>query len=161
MAKQLPRIYCDMDGVIADFMTAAKKATGTTFNQSDSDKHWNIIKKTPKFWSDMPWMPGGRQLWSFISRYKPHILSAYSPNDPNCKPGKIKWLKKNVGMSNMNRINLVRRIQKQSFAKSQGQPAVLIDDFKKNVDQFTQGGGIGIYHTNTASTIRQLKSLGF
>lgn len=109
----------------------------------------------------MPWMPGGRQLWSFISRYKPHILSAYSPNDPNCKPGKIKWLKKNVGMSNMNRINLVRRIQKQSFAKSQGQPAVLIDDFKKNVDQFTQRGGIGIYHTNTTSTIRQLKSLGF
>jgi len=56
---------------------------------------------------------------------------------------------------------LVRRIQKQSFAKSQGQPAVLIDDFKKNVDQFTQRGGIGIYHTNTTSTIRQLKSLGF
>ena len=161
MAKQLPRIYCDMDGVIADFMTAAKKATGTTFNQSDSDKHWNIIKKTPKFWSDMPWMPGGRQLWSFISRYKPHILSAYSPNDPNCKPGKIKWLKKNVGMSNMNRINLVRRVQKQSFAKVLGEPAVLIDDFKSNVAKFTQRGGIGIYHTTTTNTIRQLKSLGF
>ena len=161
MAKQLPRIYCDMDGVIADFMTAAKKATGTTFNQSDSDKHWDIIKKTPKFWSDMPWQPGGRQLWSFISRYKPHILSAYSPNDPNCKPGKIKWLKKNVGVSNMNRINLVRRVQKQSFAKVLGEPAVLIDDFKRNVDQFTQRGGIGIYHTTTTNTIRQLKSLGF
>ena len=102
---QRTRIYVDMDGVIADFMTAAKKATGMTFTQSDSSKHWDIIKKTPKFWSDMPWMPGGRQLWSFISRYKPHILSAYSPNDPNCKPGKIKWLKKNVGVSNMNRIN--------------------------------------------------------
>ena len=50
------RIYCDMDGVIADFMTAAKKATGTTFTQSDSDKHWDVIKKTPKFWSDMPWI---------------------------------------------------------------------------------------------------------
>ena len=50
----------------ADFMTAAKKATGMTFTQSDSDKHWDVIKKIPKFWSDMPWMPGGRQLWSYI-----------------------------------------------------------------------------------------------
>ncbi len=65
---QRTRIYVDMDGVIADFMTAAKKATGMTFNQSDSAKHWDIIKRIPKFWSDMPWMPGGRQLWSYIRR---------------------------------------------------------------------------------------------
>ncbi len=158
---KLPRIYCDMDGVLADFMVAAKKATGQTFNQSNSDEHWEVIKKTPKFWSDMPWMPGGRQLWRFISRYQPHILSAYTPNDPNCKPGKIKWLKKNVNLSNMNRINLVRRIQKQNYTKTLGKPTVLIDDFKRNVDQFTQKGGIGIYHTSTTNTIKQLKSLGF
>ena len=101
---QRTRIYVDMDGVIADFMTAAKKATGMTFTQSDSSKHWDIIKRIPKFWSDMPWVPGGRQLWSYIRRFDPHILSAYSPNDPNCKPGKLKWLRRNVGMSNMNKI---------------------------------------------------------
>ena len=109
---QQTRIYCDMDGVLCDFMTAAKKATGMTFNQSDSDKHWDIIKRIPKFWSDMPWQPGGRQLWSYIRRFDPHILSAYSPKDPNCKPGKLKWLRRNVGMSNMNKINLVRRKDK-------------------------------------------------
>ena len=41
----LPRIYCDMDGVLADFMVAAKKATGTTFTQDESDKHWKTIRK--------------------------------------------------------------------------------------------------------------------
>jgi 5'(3')-deoxyribonucleotidase len=161
---QRTRIYVDMDGVIADFMTAAKKATGMTFTQSDSDKHWDVIKKTPKFWSDMPWMPGGRQLWSYIRRYDPHILSAYSPKDPNCKPGKLKWLRRNVGMSNMNKINLVRRKDKSKFAMKSGeirQPAILIDDFPRNVDQFKAAGGIGIYHTNTAKTIKELKGLGF
>ena len=112
---QRTRIYCDMDGVLADFMVAAKKATGMTFKQSESEKHWDVIRKTPKFWSDMPWMPGGRQLWSYIRRHDPHILSAYSPSDPNCVPGKLKWLRRNVSMSNMNKINLVRRREKRTL----------------------------------------------
>ena len=117
---QNTRIYCDMDGVLADFMVAAKKATGMTFKQSESEKHWDVIRKTPKFWSDMPWMPGGRQLWSYIRRHDPHILSAYSPSDPNCRPGKLKWLRRNVGMSNMKKINLVRRRDKSTFAMRSG-----------------------------------------
>jgi len=161
---QKTRIYCDMDGVLADFMVAAKKATGMTFKQSESEKHWDVIRKTPKFWSDMPWMPGGRQLWSYIRRHDPHILSAYSPSDPNCRPGKLKWLRRNVGMSNMKKINLVRRRDKSAFAMRSGgirQPAILIDDFPKNIDQFKSAGGIGILHTNTTKTIKELKKLGF
>jgi|TARA_Y100000817_G_scaffold125141_1_gene98104 5'(3')-deoxyribonucleotidase len=162
---QRTRIYCDMDGVLADFMVAAKKATGMTFTQSDSDKHWAVIRKTQNFWSDMPWMPGGRQLWSYIKKYDTHILSAYSPSDPNCVPGKLKWLRRNVSMSNMNKINLVRRREKKNFAMKSGgvlkQPAILIDDFPRNVDQFKAAGGIGILHTNTAKTIKELKRLGF
>ena len=54
----------------------------------------------------MPWMAGGKQLWNFISMYRPHILSAYVEEsfDPNCIPGKTKWLKTNVGVST-DRIN--------------------------------------------------------
>ena len=161
---QKTRIYCDMDGVLADFMVAAKKATGMTFKQSESEKHWEVIRKTPKFWSDMPWMPGGRQLWSYIRKHDPHILSAYSPSDPNCRPGKLKWLRRNVGMSNMKKINLVRRRDKSTFAMRSGgirQPAILIDDFPRNIDQFKSAGGIGILHTNTTKTIKELKKLGF
>jgi len=47
--------------------------------------------------------------------------------------------------------------------KSSGtrQPAILIDDFKRNVDQFKAAGGIGIHHTSTSKTISELKRLGF
>jgi len=57
--------------------------------------------------------------------------------------------------------NLVKRVQKQNYAKVAGQPAILIDDYKKNTDQFTAKGGIGIHHTSTSNTIRELKKLGF
>ena len=40
-------------------------------------------------------------------------------------------------------------------------PALLIDDFKRNVDQFKAAGGIGIHHTSASKTISELKRLGF
>ena len=163
--KQLPRIYCDMDGVLCDFKKHAEKVTGVSIakwsTMSKSDK-WGPIKEDRYFWSTMPWMAGGKQLWNFISLYRPHILSAYVEEsfDPNCIPGKSHWARTNLGIA-PGRINLVKRVQKQNYAKVAGQPAILIDDYKKNTDQFTQRGGIGILHTSTPNTLAQLKKLGF
>jgi len=160
-----PRIYCDMDGVLCDFSKGVEKVIGKSITQwsygSKSEK-WDKIKATPKFWHTLPWMPGGKDLWNFISKYKPHILSAYVEEsfDPNCIPGKSHWARTNLGIAPGN-VNLVKRVQKQNYAKVAGQPAILIDDYKKNTDQFTAKGGIGILHTTTSNTIRELKKLGF
>ncbi len=74
-----PRIYCDMDGVLCDFKSAAEKTTGmpiTKWSYATKSEKWQPIKDTPKFWHTLPWQSGGRSLWSFISKYQPHILSA-------------------------------------------------------------------------------------
>ena len=101
-------------------------------------------------------------LWSFISKYKPHILSAYVEEsfDPHCIPGKSHWARSNLGIA-PGRVNLVKRVQKQQYAMVAGQPAILIDDYPKNTIQFTRKGGIGIHHTSTSNTIKELKKLGF
>jgi hypothetical protein len=39
--------------------------------------------------------------------------------------------------------------------------AVLIDDYPKNITEWTAKGGIGILHTNASSTISQLKKIGY
>ena len=76
-----PIIYCDMDGVLADFKTGAQRTTGMSINKSmnipSSREKWSLIKAKKDFWSTLPWMSGGRQLWSYISKFDPHILSAY------------------------------------------------------------------------------------
>ena len=107
-------------------------------------------------------MQGGKQLWSYISKHDPHILSAYVEEnfDPNCIPGKKAWLRKNVNMVNPQKVNLVKRREKKLFAK-RGKPAILIDDYEKNIRDFNMSGGIGIHHTSTSKTIQQLKRLGF
>ena len=99
---------------------------------------------------------------SYISKFDPHILSAYVEEsyDPNCIPGKTQWLRKNTGMSSRSKINLVRRKEKKLFAKK-GNPSILIDDYEKNVREFINAGGKAIHHTNTSKTISELKRLGF
>ena len=42
----------------------------------------------------MPWTRDGRLLWNYIKKFQPHILSAYTTEDPNCIPGKNRWLRK-------------------------------------------------------------------
>ena len=161
-----PIIYCDMDGVLADFKTGAQRTTGMSINKwmniPSSKEKWGLIKAKINFWSTLPWMPGGKQLWSYVSKLDPHILSAYVEEsfDPNCIPGKSHWARTKLGIA-PGRINLVKRVQKQNYAKVAGEPAILIDDYRKNTDQFTQRGGIGILHTSTPNTLAQLKKLGF
>ena len=161
----MPRIYVDMDGVLCDFVLAAKRATGQDWTGLRSGQDWESIRKTKNFWANMPWTRDGKQLWSYLKKYNPHILSAYSIEDPNCIPGKRRWLKSNLGYTQNSMINIVRRREKKDFAMKgsaiKRQPAILIDDYSKNVQQFRAAGGIGIEHTTTSNTISQLKRIGF
>ena len=93
------------------------------------DAKWDPIRNDKRFWEDLPWMSDGKTLWNFIRPYKPDLLSAYTNRDSNCKPGKLKWASKNLGLG-VNRVNLVMRSEKQGYAQTgYRSPAILIDDF--------------------------------
>ena len=67
-------------------------------------------------------------------------------------------LRTRLGISG-SKVNLVKRREKQNFAKVGGMPTILIDDYEKNIRQFRARGGIGILHTSTSNTINELKKL--
>jgi|TARA_R110000796_G_scaffold192804_1_gene309462 hypothetical protein len=156
----LPNIYCDMDGVLCNFMKGADEAVGGDFATADKNERWNKINQTKGFWANLEWMPGGKRLYVFISRYNPYILSAYSGRDPSSKNGKMTWLARHTGVPTRN-INLVKRADKKLYAKTDGKPNILIDDYMKNIREWENKGGIGIRHTDVAKTIGELKRLGF
>ena len=155
--EDLPTIYCDMDQVLCDFLRGADKAVGGSFVTMNSAERWKKLNQTKNFWADLEWMPGGKQLYRFISRYDPHILSAYAGKDKNSRVGKMKWLTKNTKVPR-GKIHLVVRSQKKDFAKGGN---LLIDDYEKNIKEWESAGGQGILHTNTNKTIQELKKLGF
>ena len=158
--EDLPEIYCDLDMVLVDFIKAADDAVGGDFVKSPKGDRWNIINQIKGFWANLEWMPGAKRLYQFIVKYDPHVLSAYTGRDPASKNGKMKWLKKNTSFKRGN-VHLVLRSQKQSYATTNGNPNILIDDYIKNVKEWESKGGIGIHHTSVSKTISELKRLGF
>jgi len=159
--SELPTLYCDMDQVLVNFIGGADKELGQPFIKTDKDKRWSEIHKNKSFLEDLEWMPGAKRLWSFVNKYNSHILSAYTPADSNSTPGKLKWLRKNLRLTQRSRIHLVLRSQKQNFAMTNNKPNVLIDDHEKNIKEWESKGGIGIHHLSVSNTLIELKRLGY
>lgn len=150
-------IYCDMDGVLVDFDRGYQELTGMTTQQADAiggDAFWEpLIQAGAKWWITLNWMPDGKQLWNYIKKYTPILLSAPSKQESS-RLGKRVWVKRELPD-----VKLILRpaSQKQQYASP---TSILIDDREKNIDQWEAAGGIGILHTSAANTIEQLKQLG-
>ena len=150
------KIYCDMDGVLADFESGYEKLTGVDLKGEfqKGDDFWEPISKAGVgFWAGLKWMPDGQKLWNYIKPYKPDLLSAPS-REESSRIGKAVWVKYKLPGT---KLILRYAKQKQELANPE---SILIDDRQINIDQWEAAGGIGILHTSADNTISQLKQLG-
>lgn len=156
--QSLYKLYCDMDGVLTDFDEAIsilgfKKNRGkTTIN--DKEMWESIVRKGISFWSNMKWKSDGLELWKFIKKYDPIILSAKLYGNDDSVKGKKIWIKKHLGMDIKSIICL--RKEKADYSDSH---SILIDDKDKSINEWKSKGGIGIMHENSKKTISQLKGI--
>ena len=152
-------IYCDMDGVIVDFVKGYKELTGvdTTNYVNSTPEFWAPVdKEGPSWWANLEWKSDGPLLWQYIKKYRPNILSSPS-RSASSREGKKAWIKSHIPATQYREILLYPRHEKQLFS---GENHILIDDLKKTIDEWNDAGGIGIHHTSTANTIKELKKLG-
>lgn len=164
-AKGNTRIYLDMDGVLCNFIKGVKDTTGEDFtspdlNHAGKGKIKQKIEAKGDFWHNLEWMPGGQELWRHVKSSSPYILSAYANWDKNSQAGKHIWIKRHL-MIPKQRIELVKRADKQNYAVIDGVANILIDDYIKNIREWEAAGGIGIHHTDARKTINTLKKHGF
>jgi hypothetical protein len=170
-------IFSDMDGVLVDFDKGYKDLTGLSTKQANSqgkNEFWKLFrdslieKDIPErsYWANLDWMPDGKQLWDYIKEYNPYVLTAPSVNfdipfedrykiDNNeSMQGKLEWGQR---LSNMRKMYFASAKNKVKFARPD---SILIDDRKDTIDAWNAAGGIGIFHTSTENTIKQLQDLG-
>jgi phosphoglycolate phosphatase-like HAD superfamily hydrolase len=147
-----------MDGVLVDFEKGYYDLTGTSTKQfpKGDNSFWQPISDAgAEFWATLPWMPDGKELWNYIKKYKPNILSSPS-QDPSSKVGKEAWLQMNL-QSGYKKAYFYNRANKQLFSDKN---RILIDDLPNTINEWNAKGGIGILHTSAANTIKELKKLG-
>jgi len=150
------KIYCDLDGVLIDFAKGYHKLTGIDITGTfhNDTKFWDPINSAGyDFWINLEWLPDGKEMWSYIEKYKPDILSAPSRENAS-RVGKFDWVKRELpGV----RLILRTMKNKKEFASPN---SILIDDNISNITDWKNAGGIAIHHKSADDTIKKLKKLG-
>lgn len=151
------RIFCDMDSVLTDFVGQYSKYANMTPEESyllyktDVSKFWEPVNNSGvEFWSEMPWIEDGRELWEYVSKYSPTILTAPSRGD-DCPKGKKIWVKRELGD-----IPIIIDRDKYKYSREN---YILVDDTEEKIDKWIEAGGIGILHTSAKDTISKLKDI--
>ena len=163
--KEVPpyKIYCDMDGVLTNFESRFEHFTGKSPKQYEKEfgleQFWHLIdsKIGVRFWVGMGWMPQGKELWNFISPYKPDLLTSPS-RDNTSRLGKNLWVRNNLNPKP--KVIFAYSKDKQIYAKEN---TILIDDKKSNINEWKNRGGIAIRckDGDVSSVINELKELGY
>jgi hypothetical protein len=105
----------------------------------------------------MEWIPGGKQLWDFISPYNPTVLTSPSKHNTS-RLGKNTWVKTNIPSSP--KVIFAYSKDKQRYASPN---SILIDDKKSNINEWIANGGIGLrcLYGNITPVITKLQELGY
>ena len=127
-----------------------------SFKKETRNFLYRVMSHNRHFWINLKWMPEGKELWNYIKKYDPVILS--KPTDLQAVIGKKKWVKDNLGLS---KEHVQIRYDKTPYAKYQGKIGILIDDFESNTSKFHGAGGRTILYKNVDQAIKELKPLGF
>lgn len=161
------KIYVDLDGVLADFIAGVSKLLDVEYSDEkyNSDPKfrsdmWRAVTKYSKeggqLWSELDTMPDAGQLWSYVEKYNPEILTAAGNPAYGADAQKRAWVPWMIGSDI--KVNIVRKsADKAQYATPD---SILIDDQAKSINPWKAAGGIGILHTSAANTISELKKLG-
>lgn len=168
------KLFIDMDGVLANFNEGMTRALQTVFGPEwvhdeeeyeRSSKYRNLMWKAldkyqeehnGELWFELKPLEDAFELWAYICNYPVEVLSATGHAKYKAEDQKRRWFADYFdGSIRMNFTS--KAAEKAKHAKPNH---ILIDDKPKAIDPWVAAGGIGILHTNTASTIQQLKALG-
>ena len=145
---QKPKVFIDMDGVLADFFGEWAKL--------DGKKHWkdfahiedalDLIRKHPTFWTNLPLLPHAKELVRFVDdRFgEYYICSTPLTGDSRSEPGKRAWIREHL--QDIPPAGIILTHNKATHAVSGDIPNILIDDYPANINAWRSAGGIGILY---------------
>ena len=141
-----PLVYLDMDGVLADFFGEWARISGVNhYKDIDNvEAKLQLVRDHPTFWVDLPMLPHAKALiQTVVKNYGEYrICSKPLEGDTRSEAGKLQWIK--THLSDMPPADIILTADKARFAKNDGYPSILVDDYGVNINSWKAAGGIGI-----------------
>jgi 5'-nucleotidase len=149
-------VFVDLDGVLADFDAAFPRVFNLNHRNIDDETMSRCINGHPSFFADLEPMPQALDFFKAIRCLKPIILTA-------CPKGayaaaalqKRQWVRQHLGDDVMV-LPVMGGGFKPLFMQADGD--ILIDDYRRNIEQWNHSGGTGILHRNFQRTVEQLNA---
>ena len=152
------KCYVDLDGVLVDFEKGYETASGRKCGGPDDDTFWEPVIRTPDFWINLEWMPGGQKLWEYVRQHH-YVTILSSPGNHDKERAitqKRQWVRKYLGED----VNIVFKYSKEKHHYA-CEHSILIDDWGENIVRWKNAGGIAVHHRGPVErTIRDLQRQG-
>ncbi|CAE8652112.1 unnamed protein product, partial [Polarella glacialis] len=164
-------VFCDLDGVLADFDRGAQRVLGQgprefcAPGQAALAQMWTSLASQPKFFERLAWMPGGRRLWRFLTslaegrrakQYPKTTISVLSgvPRGSWSQPQKRRWCAANLGPG-----VAVDLCPKWDKALRAGPGKILVDDSVELRSSWEAAGGRFVLHVSAETSVASLRAI--
>jgi 5'(3')-deoxyribonucleotidase len=148
----MTQLFVDMDGVLADFDKHYRNLFSIKSDKSLDNVNWKLVHNTSKFYSSMPPMQDFEELWQYVKRFNPIVLTGVPKEVPAAASDKIEWGKKYLGKD----VEVRCVLSKEKYLHA-NVGDILVDDWEKYKDLWTKQYGFWITHTSAKKTIETLK----
>lgn len=147
-----PKVYLDMDGVLADFIAGYNKRFGTNYAGNEELPDAKVDQNFPKlvgtdFFQTLPMFGSAPQLVRAVVDLFGYYNISSSPlrgDHENSGNNKRAWLVSHLS-PNPRQIEITSRKEKNAV-QANGTPNVLVDDKPRNIQRWQDRGGIGILY---------------
>lgn len=145
-----PRLYLDLDGVMADFDAHFPAVFGLDHRSMADDAMWQTINAHPSYFRDMPLCAGAGEFFAEIAHLDPIILTACPrTNYQHVARQKREWVREHLS-SEITILPVMGGRNKPLFMHAPGD--ILIDDFERNTSEWSKAGGLAILHRSFEET---------
>lgn len=154
-----PQLFLDVDGVMADFDTAAEQLFGLPPRKAEADlgtpRFWVDLKSAPGgFFRTLPLMPGARELYEAVKHLNPRFLTG-CPEGNWAQEQKLDWRDQNFPG-----VPMICCDSKDKREHMTGVGDVIVDDWPKYRTLWEDYGGVFILHESVENSLEQLRLIG-
>lgn len=142
--RKRPRLFLDLDGVLADFDGGFPRLCGFDHRTSGKPAMWKAIGDRPGFFADLEPFAGARAFYSIVRPLAPVILtSASSTYFARAAREKHAWVRRHL-CADVLVLPVRDGLDKAAFVQDAGD--VLVDDYGKNCEAWRANLGLPIKH---------------